>query len=503
MKKVKSLLCLVLIIAVFCSAFALPAFASSIVRWNASYSPVSGNSDNADLPTGVEEVNMGDRIYFNAQVGSDVRLKEIKVYVKEPSQSSFYLYDSERANSFLRYAYFDYKIGNQAGELKYYFEFVDLNGDSRYTPEKSLTIKESGTTGTAWNAAYSHINGNYDVDRITTDMYEANTGDRLWLNFQVGSRVQLRSIEVYVCPVGSNSFSYYDGEYASGSGFLRWAYFDYNVGNQPGTFKFRFKATATNGQSYTTPDYVITIKGNGNANGFISNDEIQRAARDYGISESSDAYQALTSINSKYADKLTSTQKDGTIIFMFEGVGSDSSSTKRMNAMCVLVKNGKIVYINRNSTSIPDYPFSPEMNYDTDMPTLKSGIYSFTTVNHQGKYAALNVSSAKVVRFRSSGYYYESTSSGINIHRRDSNSIPRSDAGWVNSAGCQLVGQSGKESNSEYARFIQALGIVGNSAKATSTYSTKVSGTYVVDRTYAYSYLSNIGYSDGAIQLIG
>ena len=260
MKKVKSLLCLVLIIAVFCSAFALPAFASSIVRWNASYSPVSGNSDNADLPTGLEEVNMGDRIYFNAQVGSDVRLKEIKVYVKEPSQSSFYLYDSERANSFLRYAYFDYKIGNQAGELKFYFEFVDLNGDSRYTPEKSLTIKESGTTGTAWNAAYSHINGNYDADRITTDMYEANTGDRLWLNFQVGSRVQLRSIEVYVCPVGSNSFSYYDGEYASGSGFLRWAYFDYNVGNQPGTFKFRFKATATNGSSYTTPDYVIIIK---------------------------------------------------------------------------------------------------------------------------------------------------------------------------------------------------------------------------------------------------
>ena len=48
--------------------------------------------------------------------------------------------------------------------------------------------------------------------------------------------------------------------------------------------------------------------------------------------------------------------------------------------MCVVVQNGKITCINRNSATIPDYPFDPERNDDTDMPTLKSGIYSFKTL---------------------------------------------------------------------------------------------------------------------------
>lgn len=43
---------------------------------------------------------------------------------------------------------------------------------------------------------------------------------------------------------------------------------------------------------------------------------------------------------------------------MFEGVGNNSSASKRMNAMCVVVKNGDIVYLNRNCSTIPDYPFN-------------------------------------------------------------------------------------------------------------------------------------------------
>lgn len=133
----------------------------------------------------------------------------------------------------------------------------------------------------------------------------------------------------------------------------------------------------------------------------------------------------------------------------------------------------------------------------------KGGIYSFTTVNHRGKYAALNVSNASVVRFNSQNSYYSSTSSAINVHRRDSNSIAAASASWVNSAGCLLVGASGTGSSSEYAKFIKALGIVSGSASATSTYSTYITGKIVIDRTYAYSYLSAVGYTDGAIKAIG
>lgn len=238
-------------------------------------------------------------------------------------------------------------------------------------------------------------------------------------------------------------------------------------------------------------------------NKYVTTAEIDQAASEYGISKNSNAYYALCSINSKYSGNLSSGQKKGTVVFMFEGVGSSSSSSKRMNAMCVVVKNGDIVYLNRNSSTIPDYPFDPSKNDRTAMPTIKSGIYSFTTVNHRGKYAALNVSNAAVVRHNNSGSYYNSTSSGINVHRRDSNSIPASNAGWVNSAGCILIGQSGTGTNSEYAKFIKAVGIVNSNANGNSKYQYYTSGKIVIDRTYAYSYLKNVGYCSDAINKLG
>lgn len=236
---------------------------------------------------------------------------------------------------------------------------------------------------------------------------------------------------------------------------------------------------------------------------YVSPAEIIKTASDNGISRSSNAYKALLSLNTKYASKLSSSEKQGTVVAMFEGVGNNAAADKRMNAMTLVIKNGDIVYLNRNSSTIPDYPFDPAKNDWTDMPTIKSGVYSFTTVNHRSKYAALNVTNAPVVRFSSKSSFYNSTSTGINVHRRDSNSIPASNAGWVNSAGCLLVGQSGTGTGGEYARFIQALGIVGSNASGSAKYTNKVSGKIIVDRTYAYDYLRSVGYSDAAIKQIG
>ena len=174
-----------------------------------------------------------------------------------------------------------------------------------------------------------------------------------------------------------------------------------------------------------------------------------------------------------------------------------------MNAMCVVVKSGKVVYLNRNSSTIPDYPFSPSKNGGDAMPTIKSGIYGFTTKDHRGSYAALNVTDAKVVRFNSKTSFYSSTSSAINVHRRSSDTIPDASKGWVNSAGCQIIGKAGTSSSSEYAKFIQAVGIVPSGSAGNVTFKTAVSGKIIIDRTYAASYLSNIGYSSSAISLIG
>ena len=245
--------------------------------------------------------------------------------------------------------------------------------------------------------------------------------------------------------------------------------------------------------------FNISISGQGQ---YITIAEIIKTATENGLKANSSAYKALLSVNSKYSSKLSSTDKKGTVVFMFEGVGNNSSASKRMNAMCVLVKNGDVVFLNRNCSTIPDYPFTPSKNGGDPMPTLKSGVYNFSTVNHRG-YAALNVNGAKVVRHKSQKSYFNCTSSQINVHRRSTDNIAPSTDNWVNSAGCLIIGKSGKASSDEYASFIKTVGIVGKNATGTTPKSNPISGKIVVDRAYAGTYLSNVGYSSGAISAIG
>lgn len=330
------------------------------------------------------------------------------------------------------------------------------------------------------------------------------------------------TIHMYVGgPAGSKNAKCYSFTANSYRPDVRNAFPAYSISNYTG-----FNRTFTiEGLSGSTPIYLYAINKGGGSNvllgsktiqiqskketvtatksEFIKEADLKTAASQYGINTRSNAYAALNRINTEYAAKLTSNQKNGTLVFMFEGVGSDSSTAKRQNAMCVVVKAGKIVYINLNSSTLPDYPFNPSKNEGTPMPTLKSGIYTFTTVNHRNSYAALNVNNAKVVRFKSATNFYDSTSAGINIHRKSSDCIAHVNASWVNSAGCQLVGKTGTSSSSEYAKFIQAIGIVNGSANATGRFSNSVSGKYIVDRAFAGNYMRNIGYSNAAIKAIG
>ena len=137
-------------------------------------------------------------------------------------------------------------------------------------------------------------------------------------------------------------------------------------------------------------------------NYIVSQQEIASAASQYGISPSSNAFAALQLINSYY-DRLSSSLS-ATLVFFFEGVGNNSSPSARMNAMCVVIKDGRIKYINRNSSTIPDYPFDPSRNDWTAMPTLESGVYTIKPVNHKGlhsttpPYAGLNVRGDHVLR---------------------------------------------------------------------------------------------------------
>ncbi|MDY3919321.1 MAG: hypothetical protein SOZ59_10020 [Candidatus Limivivens sp.] len=245
-------------------------------------------------------------------------------------------------------------------------------------------------------------------------------------------------------------------------------------------------------------------------NQLISQSEIASAASKYRISASSNAYKALNLINSKYYTQLKS-NANGINIFLFEGVGASSSADKRMNAMCVVVKNKKIVYINKYCSTIPDNPFKPSLNEGTAVPTLLSGVYNFTSTNHQANksvanryipYAALHINSSgtNVLRHNSASSYYYSSSSAINVHGRSGARTNSS----RNSLGCLIIGDVFSRYPKEYSDFLKAVGVVSSGTNVTK--ATKCmywpTGKFVVDRTYARSYLQNVGYSVGAINIL-
>ena len=210
-------------------------------------------------------------------------------------------------------------------------------------------------------------------------------------------------------------------------------------------------------------------------------------------------------INKEYSKKLVDDRiklqnenKDRLYIFLFEGVGSDASTDSRKNAMCVAVKNEKIVYLNMYCSTIPDQPHNPwSTANEKGMPTLKDGIYDIQPVNHDG-YRALNTTAngeVPVVRYNRNEQYDNSAALGIYIHRRYNNYLRK------NSQGCMLIGRIPGEAD-DYLSFLKSIGLESKDVKELGTNELWVEGKAIVDRNYAYDYLSNVGYSDEAIKMI-
>ncbi len=254
-----------------------------------------------------------------------------------------------------------------------------------------------------------------------------------------------------------------------------------------------------------TDKVKVTVKKD-DKKSYISISEINSAAKKYDIDKDSKAYSALLSMNTRYEAKLSDADKDGVVVFVFEGVGSSLSTNKRFGAICVVVKDGKISNINKNSSTIPDRPFDVASNGGDKVPTIKSGIYKFRAHNHPSKsygdYAALKVLDAKVVRFKSKTNFSEDNKvQSINVHRRSSNDIIKS--GTPNSSGCIIVGKSGDGVNDEYGKHIKALGLISTGAKSYKKYTKYITGKIIIDREYAYTYMSKIGYSKSALNKLG
>lgn len=239
----------------------------------------------------------------------------------------------------------------------------------------------------------------------------------------------------------------------------------------------------------------------------LSRDAIYQAAETFNLDLEKPSFQALQLINTKYGDELSG-HTDTPIVAVFEGIGNSASTKEHRNALCIVVKDGQVVYMNWNSTTIPDNPFSPRNNGvgATDIPTLISGIYDYVSTNHYskkyGSYAALNVQNANVLRHESRTSFFPSTSRFINVHRRMQDELTDPSDTWGNSTGCINVGRAGTGKDSEYSAFVTAVGIVDPGWSDYRVYDHKVQGKIVVDRSWARDYLSNIGYTEEAIDII-
>ena len=227
-----------------------------------------------------------------------------------------------------------------------------------------------------------------------------------------------------------------------------------------------------------------------------------------GISEDSNTCGALYMINSDY-DQVLKSNEGKVTIFFFEGAGADPNPDTHRNALCVVVKDRKILYINLYSTTIPDNPFNPSLNGGMAMPTLCQGVYDFENCIHLEDvsvsarlipYAALEVKNDEVVRHRSDTDYYTSTSGAIHIHARSRNRDNTTKA----SQGCLVVGDVFNTYTDQYAAFLKAVGVIDGNTNVWVGTKCKYGaiGKVVVDRSQAYDYLKAVGYSDDVIGMI-
>ncbi len=220
-------------------------------------------------------------------------------------------------------------------------------------------------------------------------------------------------------------------------------------------------------------------------------------------------YNALVSINTKYASKISASDRSRPLLFLFEGAGATTDTTYLMNALGILVKDGKIALINPYCSTLPD-TLNASWNGGTPTPTLKSGIYSAQSWYHNTSNTpncpGLHIVSDTVVRNGASTNPYYSYSGAIDVHRRtwpyrNSSSYPH-----ISSAGCLLVGRTGTGATDDYATYASKLGLI-NPGDSGTHYVRIPEGTYVckviVDRDCAGSYLSSLGYSAQAISMIG
>ena len=453
-------------------------FPSATIRYNVSKSKANSSS----LPSGSTSFSQNDRVYFNATL-RNIKITKTELYVTPPGgKQTLVETDSSSYSSYIWMAGSGsgYSL-NKTGTYKYVLRLYSGNYSKDYSG--SLTVSPPNPFPSAtirYNVSKSKVNSS----SLPSGSTSFSQNDRVYFNATLRN-IKITKTKLYVTPPGgkqtlvetdNSSYSNYIWMAGSGSGYTlnKTGTYKYVLRLYSGNYSKDYSGSISSVANSSTPVSTVTV---------ISNSEINRAATENSLSGTQK--NALNRINTQYASKLTAKERKGTLIFMFEGCGNDSGVYKgldgkvkdgksRANAMCVVVKNNRVVFVSKYSSSLPS-TYDESENDGKNVPTLLSGMYKFSYKDYSsslGHHFRLKTMSGStdlpVLRYnREKQVFYSSTSNGIYIHSK----------GY--GTGCQLV--------SSYSSFLGQVGTTGSS------------GIYIVDRSFARNYLEDIKYTEEAI----
>ena len=207
---------------------------------------------------------------------------------------------------------------------------------------------------------------------------------------------------------------------------------------------------------------------------------------------------ALLNVMKRYENEVEQ-KGQSTVIYFIEGFGKDLAVDKRSSALCVVVKNGEIVFACDESSTLPDQPLYKNTNDNKDVPNIVDGVYLAENRLHTSYPALRILNNPDVIRIKAKGSsWYSDISGSIDIHKKDTETVSKSTDKWANSAGCILVGHCDKEwekVSKDYDRFAYILGFAkdedGNGyAETESKKESKYCRcTVVIDRSQDTEYI--------------
>lgn len=145
----------------------IPAYAAgSSISLNISNSPCKGNLSSYELPPNASELIQGNSYYINLSATTDYYLDRYEIYVKEPGQSDYSLFDSYDPSGYFRWYNFAYYFSKEG---TYSIKPLIVTTDGiQYSAELSFYVNGNGNSySNDYSNSSSSSDDTYNLDGST------------------------------------------------------------------------------------------------------------------------------------------------------------------------------------------------------------------------------------------------------------------------------------------------------------------------------------------------